>query len=83
MTDPLSDLRRADAHARWIAADSLALRPDEPGNEILTPMAIVILFGLLSSTLLNMLLVPALFVRFGAPASASENFDSELAHAAN
>lgn len=28
MTDPLSDLRRADAHARWIAADSLALRPD-------------------------------------------------------
>jgi len=28
MTDPLADLRRADAHARWIAADSLALRPD-------------------------------------------------------
>lgn len=28
MTDLLSDLRRADAHARWIAADSLALRPD-------------------------------------------------------
>lgn len=28
MTDPLSDLRRADAHARWVAADSLALRPD-------------------------------------------------------
>ena len=31
----------------------------------LTPMAIVILFGLLSSTLLNMLVVPALFMRFG------------------
>ena len=28
MTDPLADLRRADAHARWIAADALALRPD-------------------------------------------------------
>ena len=30
-------------------------------------LAIVILFGLLSSTILNMLVVPALFVRFGRP----------------
>lgn len=29
-------------------------------------MAIVILFGLLSSTALNMLVVPALYLRFGA-----------------
>lgn len=28
MTDPLADLRRADAHARWLSADLLALRPD-------------------------------------------------------
>lgn len=28
MTDPLSDLRRADAHARWRAADALVLRPE-------------------------------------------------------
>jgi ClpP class serine protease len=28
MTDTLSDLRRADAHARWRVAESLALRPE-------------------------------------------------------
>ena len=26
--DPLADLRRTDAHARWLSADSLALRPE-------------------------------------------------------
>lgn len=51
-----------------LALIPLALRGDEPGTEILTPMAIVILFGLISSTLLNMLVVPALFVRVGRPA---------------
>jgi len=30
-------------------------------------MAIVILFGLLSSMLLNMLIVPALYLRYGKP----------------
>jgi multidrug efflux pump subunit AcrB len=30
-------------------------------------MAIVILFGLLSSTILNMLVVPALYLNFGRP----------------
>ncbi|MGE0679566.1 MAG: efflux RND transporter permease subunit [Candidatus Binatia bacterium] len=43
----------------------LAVRGGEPGSEILTPMAIVILFGLLSSTALNMLVVPALYLNFG------------------
>ena len=37
----------------------------EPGKEIQTPMAIVILGGLLTSTFLNMAVVPALFLRFG------------------
>jgi Cu/Ag efflux pump CusA len=32
-------------------------------------MAVVILWGLLSSTALNMLAVPAMFLRFGALAS--------------
>lgn len=45
----------------------LAVRGGEPGSEILTPMAIVILFGLLSSTALNMLVVPALYFSFGRP----------------
>lgn len=45
----------------------LAFRAGEPGSEILTPMAVVILFGLLSSTALNMLVVPALYLKFGRP----------------
>jgi len=60
------------ALAAGLALLPLALRGDEPGNEILTPMAIVILFGLLTSTLLNMLVVPALFLRFGDPLPTSE-----------
>jgi Cu/Ag efflux pump CusA len=60
------------ALAAGLALIPLALRGEEPGTEILTPMAIVILSGLLSSTLLNMLVVPALFLRFGQPARARE-----------
>ena len=46
----------------------LALLPmvfngDEPGNEIQSPMAIVILGGLLTSTLLNIYIVPMLYQR--------------------
>ncbi len=71
------------ALAAGLALVPLALRGDEPGNEILTPMAIVILFGLLSSTLLNMILVPALFLRFGRPveAAAGARDAQEAAHA--
>ena len=43
----------------------LALAGGKPGSEIQAPMAIVILFGLLSSTVLNMFVVPALYRRFG------------------
>lgn len=50
---------------------ALALVPlvvvgEKPGNEIERPMAIVILGGLVSSTLLCLTLVPALYLRFGA-----------------
>ena len=45
----------------------LALSGDKPGNEIQTPMAIVILCGLLTSMVLNMLIVPALYLRYGRP----------------
>ena len=50
----------------------LALAAGEPGSEIQSPMAIVILFGLFSSTLLNMIVVPALFLRFGSISRARE-----------
>jgi Cu/Ag efflux pump CusA len=37
-----------------------------PGQEILYPLAIAILAGLVSSTLLNLFVMPALYLRFGA-----------------
>ncbi|MCH5236194.1 MAG: efflux RND transporter permease subunit [Muribaculaceae bacterium] len=39
----------------------LALRSTSPGNEIQAPMAIVILGGLISSTLLNIFIVPVIY----------------------
>ncbi len=48
-----------------LALIPLAIAGSEPGNEIQSPMAIVILGGLLSSTALNMIVIPALFVKFG------------------
>jgi CzcA family heavy metal efflux pump len=53
------------ALASGLALLPLAMRGDEPGTEILSPMAVVILFGLLSATTLNMLLIPSLLLRFG------------------
>jgi Cu/Ag efflux pump CusA len=46
----------------------LAIGGEKPGNEIQTPMALVILCGLATSTALNMLVVPALYLRYGRPA---------------
>jgi CzcA family heavy metal efflux pump len=54
------------ALAAGLALIPLALSRGEAGSEIQAPMAIVILCGLLTSTALNMLVVPALYRRFGA-----------------
>ena len=43
----------------------LALAAGDPGKEILTPVAQVILGGLVSSTLLYMIVTPTMFLRFG------------------
>ncbi len=48
-----------------LALVPLALAGGEPGNEIQSPMAVVVLGGLLSAVALNMLVVPALFLRYG------------------
>ena len=42
----------------------LALGTGKPGNEIQAPMALVILYGLLSSTFLNMVVLPTVYLRF-------------------
>ncbi|MCA9421170.1 MAG: efflux RND transporter permease subunit, partial [Nitrospira sp.] len=43
----------------------LALGQGQPGSEIQSPLAIVILGGLLSATFLNLYLLPVLFARYG------------------
>ncbi len=44
----------------------LALSGGQPGNELLQPIAVVILGGLISSTFLNQVVTPSLFYKFGA-----------------
>jgi CzcA family heavy metal efflux pump len=53
------------AMAAGLALIPLALRAGQTGSEIQTPMAIVILCGLTTSTMLNMFVVPALYLRYG------------------
>lgn len=59
------------ALAAGLALIPLALGAGKPGSEIQAPMATVILFGLLSSTALNMIAVPAIYARFGSKYLAS------------
>ena len=56
----------------------LVIAGDEPGHEIEHPMAIVILGGLVSSTLLNLFLMPALYARFGQEKPAAETKLTEV-----
>ncbi|OFW28388.1 MAG: multidrug transporter AcrB [Acidobacteria bacterium RIFCSPLOWO2_12_FULL_65_11] len=51
--------------AAGLALVPLALGGGRSGSEIQTPMAIVILCGLTTSTLLNMIVVPTLYLRYG------------------
>jgi len=61
-----------------LALIPLALGGGEPGNELQTPMAIVILGGLLSATALNMLVLPALYWLFGDRVAATAVVDDDL-----
>jgi Cu/Ag efflux pump CusA len=55
------------AMAAALALVPLALGGGKSGSEIQTPMAIVILCGLTTSTWLNMFVVPTLYLRYGKP----------------
>jgi CzcA family heavy metal efflux pump len=57
----------------------LALASGKPGSELLAPLAVVVLGGLLTSTFLNLIVVPAgyaLVHRVGASATSADNNDS-------
>jgi CzcA family heavy metal efflux pump len=53
------------ALAAGLALIPIAAGMGKPGSEIQAPMAMVILFGLLTSTALNMLVVPAVYLAAG------------------
>jgi CzcA family heavy metal efflux pump len=53
--------------ATGLALIPLVVLGDRPGHEIEHPLAVVILGGLLTSTLLNLFVLPALYLRFGRP----------------
>ncbi|WP_395397961.1 efflux RND transporter permease subunit [Novosphingobium sp. BL-8A] len=66
------------------ACAGLALVPlivagNAPGHEIEHPMAIVILGGLISSTVLNLFLMPALYARFGEERAATPDAPAQEA----
>jgi CzcA family heavy metal efflux pump len=61
------------ALAAGIALIPLLLAANQPGKEILHPVAVVIVGGLVSSTLLDLVVTPAVFYLFGRRASLKPN----------
>ncbi len=57
--------------AAGLAILPLVVAGNAPGHEIEHPLAIVVLGGLVTSTLLNLLVVPALYLRFGKGSAAT------------
>lgn len=55
-----------------LALVPLLMTGNKPGQEIEYPMAFVILGGLVTSTLLNLLVLPPLFAKFGRPETKIE-----------
>jgi Cu/Ag efflux pump CusA len=59
----------------------LALGTGQPGKEIQQPMAMVILGGIITSTALNMVVIPALYLKYGR-AEARRSFTQPVTGAA-
>lgn len=53
------------AFTTGLALIPLVLKGGEPGNEIQSPMAVVILGGLISATLLNLIVIPCVYELLG------------------
>jgi Cu/Ag efflux pump CusA len=60
------------ALATGLALVPIVLGGTKAGYEIEHPLAVVILGGLVTSTLLNLFIVPTLYLRFGRPATVEE-----------
>ena len=59
-----------------LALIPLMLAGDEPGKELLNPLAVVIFGGLISSTVISLFLTPAIFYHFGKKAALSASEES-------
>jgi Cu/Ag efflux pump CusA len=53
---------------------------DRPGYEIVHPMAVVVLGGLVTTTVLSLFVLPALYLRFGASAPDATAVEEDLLH---
>ena len=53
------------AHVKGVGVIPLALGASDPGKEIQLPMGFVILDIIVTSTFLNMIVIPALYLKFG------------------
>ena len=58
--------------ATGLALVPLVLAGSIPGHEIEYPLAMVVLGGLVTSTLLNLFVVPSLYLRFGRVSQVAE-----------
>ena len=68
--------------ATGLAIVPLVIFGNQPGHEIEYPMAVVILGGLVTSTLLNLFVLPALYLRFGAGTSSASQIGDDMKLAA-
>jgi Cu/Ag efflux pump CusA len=63
--------------ATGLALVPLVVLGARPGHEIEHPLAVVILGGLLTSTLLNLFVTPVLYLRFGRPRASAPTPEEE------
>ena len=60
-----------------LAVVPIVLQGDRPGNEILAPLSVVILGGLLTSTFLNLIVVPAGYAAIHRVSASTPNPPTE------